>query len=81
MPFFCLFAEHLHVIMPLLSRKALHQQQQPKDKPERQKLDNWAKVMQLFTGCLFLQFIYRTEEIKKKYLQHKIIHSLGAWRY
>ena len=42
-----------------------------KGKPEKRKLDNWAKLMQIFTGHWFLQFIYRTQKIKQNICNEK----------
>ena len=46
-----------------------------KGKPEKCKLENWAKFMQIFTGHWFLVYLQNSKN-KKKYLQRKIIHSL-----
>ena len=46
-----------------------------KGKPEKCKLENWAKLMQIFTGHWFLVYLQNSKN-KKKYLQRKIIHSL-----
>ena len=42
-----------------------------KGKPEKLKLDNWSKLMQIFTGHWFLQFIYRTQKIKQNICNEK----------
>ena len=46
-----------------------------KGTPEKCKLENWAKLMQIFAGHWFLVYLQNSKN-KKKYLQQKIIHSL-----